>query len=92
MAINCDPATLALASACYCYDQKTSDAVMIYLLAAIAGDTSTPKELAEKAKCYCFGDHQMAEAVISYLLCQNANGGSGPVGECLNVEGAGDPT
>lgn len=72
MAINCDPATLARASACYCYDQKVSDAVMIYLLAAIAGDTSTPKELAEKAKCYCFGDRQVAEAVKALLLCEAA--------------------
>lgn len=46
---------------------------MIYLLAQIAGDTSTPAQLASKAKCYCFSDRKVAESVITMLLCNIAN-------------------
>lgn len=72
--INCDPAALARAAACFCYsDKKVEDAIMIYLLAQIAGDTSTPSALAQEAKCFCFADQTMRDAVITYLLCQIAN-------------------
>lgn len=71
--LDCAPAPLARASACYCYgDQKVADSVIIYLLAQIAGDTSTPAELAAKAKCYCFSDKQLADAVKLFLLCEAA--------------------
>lgn len=46
---------------------------MIYLLAQIASDTSTPAELSAKARCYCFGDERVSEGVITYLLCQIAS-------------------
>lgn len=71
-AISCDPATLARAAACYCFNERQSREVITYLLAQIAGDTSTPAELAAKAKCYCF-DQKTADAVITYLLCQIVN-------------------
>ena len=73
MAVNCDPATLARASACYCYNETVSAEVMIYLLAQLAGDASTPAQLAVKAKCYCYSDKKLAEAVKIYLLCAIAN-------------------
>jgi hypothetical protein len=44
---------------------------MIYLLANKAGDTSTPTQLAAKAKCYCF-EPKVAEAVKTMLLCNIA--------------------
>ena len=45
---------------------------MIYLLAQIAGDASTPAALAKKASCYCF-DAKTQNAVMLYLLCQAVN-------------------
>lgn len=73
--ISCDPNDLATAAKCYCFDQKTSTEVMIYLLNVISGLNLTPNELAENAKCYCF-DQKTAEAVKVYLLCQAANAAS----------------
>ena len=71
MAVNCDPSKLAKLSACYCFEPKISNSVMIYLLANKAGDTSTPAQLAAKAKCYCF-EPKVAEAVKTMLLCNIA--------------------
>ena len=72
--ITCDPATLAKDAACYCYgDRATSDAVIIYLLAQIAGDDSAPADLARKASCLCFADAPSRDAVLLYLLCTIAN-------------------
>lgn len=69
MALTIDPATLAANSACYCYaDRKQQEAILIYLLAQIAEDTSTPSELAAKAACFCYGDQQTRDSVIVYLL------------------------
>ena len=70
--INCDPAAISSAGACYCYSDKESRRVITYLLAQIAGDTSTPAALAQKASCYCF-DPRTADAVITYLLCEVVN-------------------
>ncbi|HUD74787.1 MAG TPA: hypothetical protein VMQ76_06920 [Terracidiphilus sp.] len=71
MAVNCDPATLAKLSACYCFQPKIANSVMIYLLANKAGDTSTPAQLAAKAACYCF-EPKVSEAVKTMLLCNIA--------------------
>ena len=72
MPVTCDPAALARAASCYCYDQKVEAAVTIYLLAQLAEDTSTPAELAAKAKCFCYGDKSISDSVIAYLLCEIA--------------------
>ena len=74
--INCDPAALAKAAACFCYNEPEARSAMVYLLAQIAGDASTPAELAAKAKCYCF-DQKTGEQVMTYLLCQIAAGNAG---------------
>lgn len=67
--ISCEPTDLAQASKCFCFgDQRQVDSVMIYLLTQIAGDTSTPAELARKSACYCY-DAKSSEAVKLFLLC-----------------------
>lgn len=91
MAITCDPAALASASACYCYDKRTANAVLIYLLAQVAGNTMAPDALARAARCYCIGDAKSRDAVLFYLLCQAANAG-GSTTTCTFLEGDGDPT
>lgn len=68
MAVPTDLAELATAAACYCYDEKTSRQVLIYLLAQIAGDTSTPSELAAASKCYCGLPNSAINQIIVYLL------------------------
>jgi len=74
MPIDCtDPNALQAAAACYCFPKATQEAIMIYLLQQIAGDTSTPSELAEKAACLCIPDAKQREAVITYLLCSIVN-------------------
>lgn len=70
MPVSCDVNDLAEASKCYCYgDKRVETSIIIYLLAQIAEDTSTPAELAAKAACYCFPNQRVAEAVQTYLLC-----------------------
>jgi len=64
---------------------------MIYLLQQIAGDTSTPSELAEKAACLCIPDAKQREAVMTYLLCLAA-GGTAPPADCVMLSGVGNPT
>ena len=71
MAVNCDPAALARASACFCLPEPQFRAALIWLLTGIAGDTSTPAELAKKSACYCF-DRKTAAAVKAYQLSQLA--------------------
>ncbi len=51
--------------------------------------TCDPNTLSESAKCFCFSQAQ-ARQVWIYLLCQ-WSGGSGPVVECVNLEGEGSP-
>jgi hypothetical protein len=68
MAVPTDLAELATAASCYCFDEKTSRQVLIYLLAQIAGNTSTPAELAEASKCYCGLPNKAINQIIVYLL------------------------
>lgn len=72
MVISCDPAALDKAACGYCYSDKQARQVITYLLAQMAGDTSTPAALAKKAACYC-SDERTANAVITYLLCALLN-------------------
>jgi len=70
MAISCEPNDLSTASKCFCFnDQRQIDAVIIYLLAQIAENTSTPAELAASAACFCYPDSRSRDAVMLYLLC-----------------------
>lgn len=91
VAINCDPAALAKAAACYCSTEQQQLADIVYLLKQIAGNTMTPAQLAQASACFC-SDKKTQYANITYLLCQISSGGSGPSVPCNNVEGAGDPT
>lgn len=68
MSVSCEPNDLMQAAKCFCYDQKQSDAVEIYLLLQISGLTLTPSELAEASACYCMPPKE-SEAVKAYLLC-----------------------
>lgn len=73
MAVNCTPAALAEASACFCFDNdRTREAVMIYLLNKISGLNLDKNTLATNSKCFCFGKEE-SRAAITYLLCQIAN-------------------
>ena len=65
------PADLAKAAACFCFDEPAQRAVMIYLLATIAGGSMDPATLIQQAKCFCF-NQQQADKVITFLLCQVA--------------------
>ena len=90
--ISTDPKEVAAAAACYCYRKPTYEQVRIYLLAVLAGlDSESPADLAEASACYCY-DAQTMRRVEAYLLNVIANGGSAPPGDCVNLEGAGDPT
>lgn len=74
MSVSCDTNDLAEASKCFCYgDQRTIDAIIIYLLKTIAKDTSTPAQLAQKASCFCYPDTRSRDAVMLYLLCATAD-------------------
>lgn len=72
MPVSCDPTDLQAAARCYCFPKDVQDAIIIYLLQQIAGDTSTPSELAAKAAKMRIPDEKQREAVITYLLCQIA--------------------
>lgn len=72
MAVSCVPNDLAAAAKCYCFDEKTTEAVKIYLLYQIAGSTLTPNQLADAAKCFC-SDPKTQMAIQNYLLCQIVN-------------------
>lgn len=76
MAIPTDPSTLLELSACYrCIDEGQRDAVLIYILAVIAGlDGLTPSQLLNNARCYRCIDEGQRQAVMDYLLNQIANG------------------
>lgn len=75
MPIACDPAAIAEASKCFCMSEPASRAAMLYLLAQIAGDTSTPAELAAAARGYLGTPENVWRAEVSYLLCQIASSG-----------------
>lgn len=93
MAVSCTPADLAEAAKCFvCLTPAQKEAIRLYLLAVIAGGSTEPATLAEAAKCFVCLDHTQRQAINTYLLCQAANGGAVPPAECVNVEGAGDPT
>ena len=73
MAIACDQNSLAVAAKCFCAPENVQRAEMIYLLQQIAGDTSTPAQLAKKAACYVGTPKNVQWAEITYLLCANVN-------------------
>lgn len=74
MSVSCDKNDLVNASCGYCYgNQKQVDSIIIYLLTQIAGDTSTPSELATKACGFQYPDTRSRDAVMLYLLCSIAD-------------------
>lgn len=91
MAATCDPGTIADSAKCYCYDPRTNERVMIYLLLQIAGLSMTPTELQAASKCYCL-DPISAQKAMVYLLCQiYLNGGGGGAGQIVEYTTT-DPT
>jgi hypothetical protein len=68
-AITCDPATVAKASACWCTDEATYRASMLFLLRQIAGNTMTPAQLAAAAACYVGIPEDVWRAEVTMLLC-----------------------
>jgi hypothetical protein len=71
--INCDPSTIAKASACFCGSEDSQRAQMIYLLAQIAGNTMTPNQLAAASVCYACIPNDLWQAEVTYLLCSIAS-------------------
>lgn len=64
-----DAAAIAEAAACFCLDERTSRAAIIYLLRNISGNTMTASQLVAASVCYCY-DHRTSQAVTAYLLSQ----------------------
>lgn len=83
MAVNCSPESLITnASTFCCITGSTAQAVKLHLLRSIAGlEAMTPQELLAASACFlsCVPDGAF-KAIEAYLLCQIANGGSGPGG------------
>ena len=72
MPVTCQPQSLIDAAVCFdCIPIGMQMAVQTMLIAQIAGDTRTPQELADAAKCFfnCI-PHGEQIAVQNYLLCQ----------------------
>jgi hypothetical protein len=72
MAVNCDPNALAAASACFCSDEASQRAQIIYLLNIISGLNLTPAQLAANAACYC-GPEDLWRGEVTLLLCSIVN-------------------
>lgn len=70
--VNCDPAALSRASACYCSPEDVQRAEMVYLLLQIAGLNLMPSELAKASACYC-APEDVWRGEVTYLLCQIVN-------------------
>lgn len=71
MPIICEPAELAALSKCFaCMTQTEIEAVKTYLLSVLAGETGTPDEILDKAKCWECIDRSTAINLQNYLLCQ----------------------
>lgn len=71
--VDCDPNALLAASKCFkCIPVGEQGAVMLYLLAIIAGETTDPDLLLAKAKCFKCIPPGMQGPVMNYLLCQIA--------------------
>lgn len=75
MAVSCDAnSLLQAASGLQRIPAGMQGPVMIYLLQQISGNTQTPQELADSARCYanCIPDG-MVKFVLAYLLCSAVN-------------------
>lgn len=73
MAVNCDPNSLAQASACMkCIPPGMQNEVIIYLLNVISGLNLTPQQLMANAACLKCIPQGMQSEVQTYLLCQIA--------------------
>lgn len=75
MAVSTDPNVLLEEAKCNeCIPKGEENAVIIYLLQQIAGNTMTPNELMEQAKCLRCIPGGMQQEVIIYLLDQIQQG------------------
>ena len=71
--LNCDPATIARASACFtCLTKSQRAAVELYLLASLAGGSMDPATLVRQARCFACVPPEMVESVKMMLLCNAA--------------------
>ncbi len=73
MAISCEPEDLAAAAKCYCMDLKMQQAIIVYLLAQIAGGSTEPNALAEEASQFQALSDKSLSQVTAYLLCAIVN-------------------
>ena len=91
----CDTSTVAELSACFsCLTKAQRDVVKTYLLAVIAGGSLDPATLMADAACFqCLTPRQL-QLLEPYLMCIISGGvvPPSPGGDCVNVEGEGDPT
>lgn len=73
MPISCETNDLAEASKCFCFGELQQLAIQTYLLQQYVGDTSTPAELLDAAKCFeCMSPKQLL-MIQNHILCQLAN-------------------
>ena len=70
--MDCDPAAIAKASACFCLPGKEARGALLYLLNSISGLNLTPSQLAANSKCFCL-NAKSAKASELYLLCAISN-------------------
>ena len=70
--MDCDPAAIAKASACFCLPEKEARGALLYLLNAQSGLNLTPAQLAKNSACFCL-DAKSSKAAELYLLCQIAS-------------------
>lgn len=67
------PSGLSKAAACFQgIPPGDQNAIIILLLAQLAGNTMTPAQLAAAAKCFCFADAKVTAAVQVYLMASAA--------------------
>lgn len=67
------PSGLSKAAACFQgIPPGDQNAIIIYLLQQLAGNTMTPAQLAKASACYCYSDKKVADSVMVYLLQASA--------------------
>lgn len=71
---SCSASDIAESAKCFlCLNENQRDAVKLYLLAEIAGDTHTPSEQLAQARCFaCLGYLEMKRVEL-WLMCELLN-------------------
>ena len=84
---------LPLAAVMRGMSEEQRNYVNTYLLALAAGVDPDPNEILAAAACFRCVPEQKLKEMSAYLLCQAAGGVTPPTpSDCVNQEGAGDPT